>query len=39
MATWRKHLFVATTRLTSDPIEFFDLPRGRTVSMGAEIDI
>ena len=39
MAAWRKHLFVATTRLTSDPIEFFDLPRGRTVSMGAEIDI
>ena len=39
MAMWRKHLFVATTRLTSDPIDFFDLPRGRTVSMGAEIEI
>ena len=39
MAQWRKHLFEATTRVTSDPIEFFDLPRGRTVSMGAEIEI
>ena len=39
MARWRKHLFAATTRVTSDPIEFFDLPRGRTVSMGAEIEI
>ena len=39
MAKWRKHLFVATTRLTSDPVEFFDLPRGNTVVMGAEIDL
>jgi KUP system potassium uptake protein len=39
MAKWRKHLFAATTRLTSDPIEFFELPRGRTVSMGAEIEV
>jgi KUP system potassium uptake protein len=39
MAQWRKHLFAATTRVTADPIEFFDLPRGRTVSMGAEIEI
>ena len=39
MAQWRKHLFLATTRLTSDPVEFFDLPRGNTVVMGAEIDL
>jgi KUP system potassium uptake protein len=39
MARWRKHLFAATTRVTSDPIEFFDLPRGRTLSLGAEIEI
>ncbi len=39
MAKWRKHLFLATTRLTSDPVEFFDLPRGNTVVMGAEISI
>ncbi len=39
MARWRKHLFLATTRLTSDPVEFFDLPRGNTVVMGAEIDL
>ena len=39
MAKWRKHLFLATTRLTSDPVEFFDLPRGNTVVLGAEIDL
>ncbi len=39
MAKWRKHLFLATTRLTSDPVEFFGLPRGSTVVMGAEIDL
>ena len=39
MAQWRKHLFLATTRVTSDPVEFFDLPRGNTVVMGAEIDL
>ena len=39
MATWRKHLYLTETQLTSDPIEFFDLPRKRTISMGAEIDI
>ncbi|MDX6298199.1 MAG: system potassium uptake protein, partial [Nocardioidaceae bacterium] len=39
MAKWRKHLYLTETKLTSDPIEFFDLPRKRTVSMGAEIDI
>lgn len=39
MARWRKHLFRTTSRLTSDPVEFFDLPRKRTIVMGAEIDI
>ena len=39
MAQWRKHLFLATTRLSSDPVEFFGLPRGNTVVMGAEIDL
>jgi len=39
MATWRKHLFRTTSRLTSDPVEFFDLPRERTIVMGAELDI
>jgi KUP system potassium uptake protein len=39
MARWRKHLFVTTSRLTTDPVEFLDLPRERTIVMGAEIDI
>jgi KUP system potassium uptake protein len=39
MMRWRKHLFRTTSRLTSDPVEFFDLPRDRTIVMGAELDI
>ncbi len=39
MVRWRKHLFRTTSRLTSDPVEFFDLPRDRTIVMGAELDI
>jgi KUP system potassium uptake protein len=39
MVRWRKHLYVATSRLTTDPVEFLGLPRERTIVMGAEIDI
>ena len=39
MAKWRKHLYVTTSRLTTDPVEFLGLPRERTIVMGAEIDI
>jgi len=39
MARWRKHVFRTASRLTSDPVEFFDLPRERTIVMGAELDI
>jgi KUP system potassium uptake protein len=39
MARWRKHLYVTTSRLTTDPVEFLGLPRERTIVMGAEIDI
>jgi KUP system potassium uptake protein len=39
MRRWRKHLFRTTSRLTSDPVEFFELPRASTIVMGAEIDI
>jgi KUP system potassium uptake protein len=39
MVTWRKHLYVMTSRLTTDPVEFLGLPRERTIVMGAEIDI
>jgi KUP system potassium uptake protein len=39
MAKWRKQLYVTTSRLTTDPVEFLGLPRERSIVMGAEIDI
>jgi KUP system potassium uptake protein len=37
MARWRKHLYLATSRLTTDPVEHLDLPRDRTIVMGEEV--
>ena len=39
MSTWRKRLFVATTRLTADAAEYFRLPRESTVIMGSRIEL
>jgi KUP system potassium uptake protein len=39
MSRWRKHLFLATSRLTADAAEYFQLPRERTVIMGSRIDL
>jgi KUP system potassium uptake protein len=39
MARWRKHLFIATARLTADAAEYFGLPREQTVIMGSRIQI
>ena len=39
MRRWRKHLFVATSRITADAAEYFGLPRERTVIMGSRIDV
>jgi KUP system potassium uptake protein len=39
MGQWRKRLFIATTRLTADAAEYFQLPRDRTVIMGSRIEI
>jgi KUP system potassium uptake protein len=39
MSRWRKHLFVATARITADAAEHFGLPRDRTVIMGSRIEI
>jgi KUP system potassium uptake protein len=36
---WRKRLFIATSRLTADAAEYFQLPRERTVIMGARIEL
>jgi KUP system potassium uptake protein len=39
MSRWRKRLFVATSRITSDAAEYFHLPRDRTVIMGSRIEL
>ena len=39
MSAWRKRLFIATTRLTADAAEYFQLPRDRTVIMGSRIEL
>jgi KUP system potassium uptake protein len=39
MSRWRKRLFLATARLTADAAEYFQLPRDRTVIMGARVDL
>jgi KUP system potassium uptake protein len=39
MSRWRKRLFIATSRITSDAAEYFRLPRERTVIMGSRIEL
>jgi len=39
MSLWRKHLFVATSRITADAAEYFGLPRYRTVIMGSRVEV
>ena len=39
MSRWRKHLFVATSRITADAAEYFGLPRYRTVIMGSRVEV
>jgi KUP system potassium uptake protein len=39
MTRWRKHLFLATSRVTADAAEYFGLPRDRTVIMGSVINL
>jgi KUP system potassium uptake protein len=39
MSRWRKRLFIATTRLTADAAEYFNLPRESTVIMGSRIEL
>ncbi len=34
LSRWRKRLFLATAHIASDPVEYFGLPRDRTVVMG-----
>lgn len=39
MARWRKRLFIATSRVTSDAAASFNLPRDRTVIIGSRIEV
>jgi KUP system potassium uptake protein len=39
MARWRKLLFVAMTRNTSNPVAYFGLPDDRTVIMGSHVEL
>ena len=39
MSRWRKRLFLATSRITADAAEYFQLPRDRTVVMGSRIEL
>lgn len=38
MSRWRKPIFAAMANLAADPVEYFALPRDRTVIMGAHIE-
>jgi len=39
MTRWRKQLFVATSRISADAAEYFNLPRDRVVIMGSQINV
>jgi KUP system potassium uptake protein len=39
MRPWRKRLFVAMARNAASPVEYFHLPRERTLSLGSAIEI
>jgi len=39
MSRWRKRLFVATSRITADAAEYFQLPSDQTLVMGSRIEL
>jgi KUP system potassium uptake protein len=39
LAPWRKRLFIALARNASSPVDYFKLPRDRTVSVGSQIEL
>jgi KUP system potassium uptake protein len=39
MSRWRKRLFIATSRITADAAEYFQLPRERTLIVGSRIEL
>jgi KUP system potassium uptake protein len=38
MRRWRKHLFLVTALIEAEPTDYFQLPRDRTITLGAEIE-
>jgi K+ transporter len=38
-AEWRERLFLATSAITADAAESFDLPRNRPVIVGSDVDV
>jgi KUP system potassium uptake protein len=39
LAKWRRVLFLLTSRVTADAVEYYGLPRDRTIIMGAHVDV
>jgi KUP system potassium uptake protein len=39
LAAWRKRLFIAVSRNSATPVEYFGLPDDRVVTMGSHIDL
>jgi KUP system potassium uptake protein len=39
LSRWRKRLFLATAELAADPVDYFVLPRDRTVLLGSQCEI
>jgi KUP system potassium uptake protein len=39
MSRWRKRLFIATSRITADAAEYFQLPGERTLIVGSRIEL
>jgi KUP system potassium uptake protein len=39
LSRWRKRLFIATSRITADAAEYFQLPRDRTLIVGSRIEL
>jgi len=39
MPAWRKNLFIASSYLSADPVESFDLPPDRTLIIGSRIEV
>jgi KUP system potassium uptake protein len=39
LSPWRKRLFLATAGLAADPVEYFRLPRDRTVLLGSACEV